>query len=118
MLHGHWGYGTHCSGSSSWRVLLGHFESFDISIYTDLSTPLQIWVSMRSSETSPLGENHKILGARIERDWKPKTLTIDQKQHITNVLDHFGFDIGKHRSKRVPAADNELFDQQPSKTKG
>ncbi|CCE33420.1 uncharacterized protein CPUR_07344 [Claviceps purpurea 20.1] len=63
----------------------------------------------RRFKAKNLGKIHKILGARIVRDRKSKTLTIDQQQYITSVLDRFGIDNGKFRPKRIPVADYELL---------
>jgi hypothetical protein len=37
-----------------------------------------------------LGEIEKILGARVTRDRKNRTLYLDQEQYLTTVLDRFG----------------------------
>jgi hypothetical protein len=42
--------------------------------------------------TKDLGESTWILGMRITRDWKARTITLDQEQHITKALKRFGMD--------------------------
>jgi hypothetical protein len=54
-----------------------------------------------------LGEIEKILGARVTRDRKNRTLYIDQEQYLTTVLDRFGITAEKHKAKKIPTADYE-----------
>lgn len=58
-------------------------------------------------KTKPLGEIGKILGARVTRERKNRTLYIDQEQYLNSVLDKFGITKEKAKGKKVPAADYE-----------
>ena len=49
-----------------------------------------------------LGEINKILGARVTRDRKNRTLKIDQEQYLKSVLDKFGITYKAYKAKRVP----------------
>lgn len=55
--------------------------------------------------TKSLGEIEKILGARVTRDRKAKSITIDQEQYLTRVLERFGITSEKAKGKKIPAAD-------------
>ncbi|KAI0993191.1 hypothetical protein K3495_g14993, partial [Podosphaera aphanis] len=54
-----------------------------------------------------LGEIEKILGVRITRDRKNRTIYLDQEQYLSAALDQFGITQAKHTSKKIPAADYE-----------
>jgi hypothetical protein len=54
-----------------------------------------------------LGEIEKILGARITRDRKNRTLYIDQEQYLTTMLDRFGITAEKHKARKIPTAEYE-----------
>jgi hypothetical protein len=54
-----------------------------------------------------LGEISKILGARITRDRKNRTLDIDQEQYLKSVLDKFGITQETHKPKAIPAVGYE-----------
>ncbi len=54
-----------------------------------------------------LGEINKILGARITRDRKNRTLEIDQEEYIKSVLDKFGIAHEAHKRKAVPSVGYE-----------
>jgi hypothetical protein len=54
-----------------------------------------------------LGEINKILGARITRDRKNRTLEIDQEQYLKSVLDKFGITHETHKPKAVPSVGYE-----------
>ena len=54
-----------------------------------------------------LGEIVKLLGMRITRDRKSKTIYLDQEQYISATLDKFGITAEKHKAKKIPAADYE-----------
>lgn len=54
-----------------------------------------------------LGEICKILGVRVTRDRKNRTIYLDQEQYISGVLDRFGITKEKHKPKAVPVADYE-----------
>jgi len=56
-----------------------------------------------------LKEVTKILGARVTRDRKHRTLYLDQEQYITNVLDKFGITTAQHKSRSIPASDYTHF---------
>jgi len=53
--------------------------------------------------TKDLGEIKKVLGIRVTRNRKERTLYIDQEQYLETVLNRFGFPQEKHRAKSVPA---------------
>ena len=55
--------------------------------------------------TKNLGEIQKILGIRVTRNRKDRTLFIDQEQYLETVLNRFGISEEKHRPKQVPLAD-------------
>ena len=57
--------------------------------------------------TKALGEIGKILGARVTRDRKNRTIYIDQEQYLLGVLEKFGITKETAKSKKVPAADYE-----------
>lgn len=52
-----------------------------------------------------LGEIGKLLGVRITRDRKNKTIYLDQEQYLDKVLCQFGVSKAKHKAKTIPAAD-------------
>lgn len=54
-----------------------------------------------------LGEINKILGARVTRDRKSRTLEIDQEQYLESVLDKFGITQETHKPKAVPSVGYE-----------
>jgi len=56
-----------------------------------------------------LGEISKILGARVTRDRKSRTLYLDQEQYLTSVLDKFGITHAKHHASSVPITDLNLL---------
>ncbi|TVY60796.1 Retrovirus-related Pol polyprotein from transposon TNT 1-94, partial [Lachnellula suecica] len=49
-----------------------------------------------------LGEIKKILGARVTRDRKHKTLYLDQEQYLNSILEKFGITKEKAKSRPVP----------------
>ncbi|KAI0992435.1 hypothetical protein K3495_g15750 [Podosphaera aphanis] len=51
-----------------------------------------------------LGEIGKLLGVRITRDRKNKTIYLDQEQYLDKVLSQFGVSKAKHKAKTIPAA--------------
>jgi hypothetical protein len=55
--------------------------------------------------TKNLGEIKKILGVRINRDRKNRTIYLDQEQYLNTVLDQFGISKEKHKPKTIPVAD-------------
>lgn len=59
----------------------------------------------RRFNTKNLGEIAKILGVRITRDRKHKTIYLDQEQYLEKVLTNFGITHGKARKKTTPIAD-------------
>ncbi|KAF7570398.1 hypothetical protein PtrM4_104000 [Pyrenophora tritici-repentis] len=59
--------------------------------------------------TKNLGEIHKILGVRVTRDRKRRTIYLDQEQYIHAVLDKFGMSSKQHRDKKIPSADYTSF---------
>jgi hypothetical protein len=64
------------------------------------------WFYAKMSErfnTKNLGEISKILGARVTRDRKNRTLEIDQEQYLKSVLDKFGITKETSKPKKVPA---------------
>jgi hypothetical protein len=66
-----------------------------------------LWFGSKLSErfrTKNLGEVKKVLGIRVTRNRKERTLHIDQEQYLETVLNRFGFPQEKHRAKSVPAA--------------
>ncbi|KAI1006420.1 hypothetical protein K3495_g1801 [Podosphaera aphanis] len=56
-----------------------------------------------------LGEIKKVLGVRVTRDRKNKTIYLDQEQYITGVLDRFGITEAQHKKKIIPVADYEML---------
>jgi hypothetical protein len=56
-----------------------------------------------------LGEIEKILGARVTRDRKNRTLYLDQEQYLATVLNRFGITAEKHKSKKISTVDYELL---------
>ncbi|KAI0993914.1 hypothetical protein K3495_g14270, partial [Podosphaera aphanis] len=54
-----------------------------------------------------LGEIEKILGMRVTRDRKSRTIFLDQEQYLRSVLEKFGMTASKFKAKRIPAADYE-----------
>ena len=52
-----------------------------------------------------LGEISKILGVRVTRDRKNKTIYLDQEQYLSSVLDKFGISKGTYKAKKIPTAD-------------
>jgi len=52
-----------------------------------------------------LGEISKLLGVRITRDRKARTIYLDQEQYLEKVLSNYGIPTAKHKSKSIPAAD-------------
>ncbi|RYF12745.1 MAG: hypothetical protein EOO40_00480, partial [Deltaproteobacteria bacterium] len=61
--------------------------------------------------TKDLGESTWILGMRITRDLKARTITLDQEQHITKALRRFGMDQCKPVSTPgVPGAEAQAAD--------
>jgi hypothetical protein len=56
-----------------------------------------------------LGEIAKILGARVTRDRKNRTLDLDQEQYLITILDRFGISTEQHVSKKTPASDYEAL---------
>lgn len=65
----------------------------------------EFWRTLRARfNAKNLGEIKKILGARVTRDRKHKTLYLDQEQYLNNVLKKFGITKEKAKSRPVPAA--------------
>lgn len=56
-----------------------------------------------------LGEVHKVLGVRVTRDRKHRTIFLDQEQYLRAVLDKFGMSNRKHKDKKIPSADYTSF---------
>jgi hypothetical protein len=54
-----------------------------------------------------LGEISKLLGMRIIRDRKSKTIYLDQEQYLMTTLNRYGISAEKHKAKKIPAADYE-----------
>ena len=52
-----------------------------------------------------LGEIHKILGVRVTRHRKHRTIYLDQEQYLRAVLDKFGMSSEMHKNKKIPIAD-------------
>ena len=52
-----------------------------------------------------LGNIHKILGVRVTRDRKHRTITLDQEQYLRTVLNKFGFAEPTHKTKDCPSTD-------------
>ena len=59
----------------------------------------------RKFNTKPLGEIKKILGIRITRDRKHKTIYLDQEEYINNILNRYGFTHEKSQPIKIPASD-------------
>jgi hypothetical protein len=58
-------------------------------------------------KAKPLGEISKILGCRVTRDRKNRTIHLDQEQYLTTVLDRFGITQESHKKRSIPAPDYE-----------
>jgi hypothetical protein len=56
-----------------------------------------------------LGEVHKVLGVRVTRDRKHRTIFLNQEQYLRAVLDKFGITSKKHKDKKIPSADYTSF---------
>jgi hypothetical protein len=56
-----------------------------------------------------LGEVHKVLGVRVTRDRKHRTIFLDQEQYLRAVLDKFGMSSKKYKDKKIPSADYTSF---------
>ena len=54
-----------------------------------------------------LGEISKVLGVRVIRDRKSKTIYLDQEQYLITTLDKYGITKEKHKTKKIPVADYE-----------
>ena len=52
-----------------------------------------------------MGEAKKVLGMRVTRDRKNRTLYLDQEEYIDRVLNQYGFTHEKHQSVRIPVSD-------------
>jgi hypothetical protein len=52
-----------------------------------------------------LGEIHKILGVRVARDRKNRTIYLDQEEYLRQALEKLGFAAPTHKSKCHPSAD-------------
>ena len=59
----------------------------------------------RRFNTKNLGEISKLLGVRITRDRRNRTIYLDQEQYLEKVLSNFGFPAAKYKRKSIPAAD-------------
>lgn len=59
--------------------------------------------------TKNLGEIQKILGVRVTRDRKNRTIYLDQEQYLRTVLDKFGIKQKTHKDKKIPVADYTSF---------
>jgi hypothetical protein len=55
--------------------------------------------------TKNLGEISKILGIRIIRDRKSRTLIMDQEEYLDAMLNKFGITHAQYHPKKTPAAD-------------
>lgn len=66
------------------------------------------WFSTQLSarfKTKNLREISKILGIRVIRDRKRRTLTLDQEEYLDAALTKFGITHAQYVSKKIPAAD-------------
>jgi hypothetical protein len=52
-----------------------------------------------------LGEIKKILGCRVTRDRKNRTLYLDQEQYLEAALNRFGITKEAHKRKSIPVPD-------------
>ncbi|KAI0995304.1 hypothetical protein K3495_g12878, partial [Podosphaera aphanis] len=52
-----------------------------------------------------MGEIEKILGMRVSRDLKNRTIYLDQEQYLRTVLDKFGFKVSTTSRKCHPSSD-------------
>jgi Reverse transcriptase (RNA-dependent DNA polymerase)/gag-polypeptide of LTR copia-type len=59
----------------------------------------------RRFNTKNLGEISKVLGMRVIRDRKARTIYLDQEQYLDRVLNKFGVTAAKHKAKTIPATD-------------
>jgi hypothetical protein len=55
--------------------------------------------------TKNLREISKILGIRIIRDRKNRSLTMDQEEYLDAMLNKFGITHGQYNPKKIPVAD-------------
>jgi hypothetical protein len=76
----------------------------DIAAAAPQTSSLQ-WLSDTLSSrfnTKNLGEISKILGIRVTRDRKRRTLFLDQEQYLDKALTRFGFPKETHKKKAIP----------------
>jgi hypothetical protein len=52
-----------------------------------------------------------ILGVRVTRDRKNRTIYLDQEQYLHKKLNEYGFTKGKHHTKKIPVADYTMLNQ-------
>jgi len=80
----------------------------DDILFAAPSTTEVAWFDSKLSQrfkTKNLGGISKVLGIRITRDRKNKTIYLDQEQYLDSVLNRFGIPAGKHKSKKIPLSD-------------
>ncbi len=58
-------------------------------------------------KAKPLGEISKILGSRVIRDRKNRTIYLDQEQYLSTILDRFGITQESHKKRSIPVPDYE-----------
>jgi hypothetical protein len=66
------------------------------------------WFSGRLSarfNAKNLGEIGKLLGMRVIRDGKNRTITLDQEEYLDAVLNKFGITHAQHTARKTPAVD-------------
>ena len=56
-----------------------------------------------------LGEISKLLGVRVTRDRKTRSIYLDQEQYLEKTLQKFGIPKAKYKAKTIPAADYNLL---------
>jgi hypothetical protein len=67
-----------------------------------------LWLQLKTQfKAKNLGETRKILGCRVIRDRRNRTLHLDQGQYLETALDRFGITNEAHKRKSVPVPDYE-----------
>jgi hypothetical protein len=94
-----------CVNHATGIILLVYVD--DIAAAAKSKIQLQCFFETLSARFNArnLREIEKILGTRVTRDRKNRTLYLDQEQYLTTVLNRFGITPEKHTSKKIPTAD-------------
>ena len=83
----------------------------DIFVATRDMTSVQWFAKKLFSKftAKSLGEIGKVLGARVTRDRKNRTIFLDQELYLNTVLERFGITHEKYKPKAVPIANYEAI---------